>query len=51
MNKHINLNVCVGGALKGHFVVRISFTGSYDNASDDVRDLIRRDGERAGDTT
>jgi Arc/MetJ-type ribon-helix-helix transcriptional regulator len=47
MNKPMNLNVRVGGALKDHVVARISDTGDYDNASEYVRDLIRRDKERA----
>ena len=47
MNKPMNLKLRVGGALKDHVVARISETGDYDNASEYVRDLIRRDKERA----
>ena len=48
MTKPMNLNVRVGGALKDHVTARISDTGDYDNASEYVRDLIRRDKERDG---
>jgi antitoxin ParD1/3/4 len=51
MTKPMNLNVRVGGALKDHLVARISDTGDYDNASEYVRDLIRRDKERVEFTT
>lgn len=46
MSKTMNLNVRVGGVLKDYVTARISDAGEYDNASEYVRDLIRRDKER-----
>lgn len=47
MSKPMTLNVRVSGAL-GQFVAdNVSADGSYENVSEYVRDLIRRDMERA----
>ncbi len=43
MAETMTLNVRVGGALKDHIVESIGENGLYDNASEYVRDLIRRD--------
>ncbi|MGE8134546.1 ribbon-helix-helix domain-containing protein [Novosphingobium subterraneum] len=46
MGKSLNLNVRVSGAL-GEFVsANVGEEGSYENVSEYVRDLIRRDMER-----
>ena len=47
MSKRMTLNVRVGGAL-GQFVAdNVGSDGVYENVSEYVRDLIRRDMERA----
>ncbi len=47
MSKTMTLNVRVGGAL-GEFVANnVGENGAYENVSEYVRDLIRRDRERA----
>ncbi len=47
MSKHLTLNVRVSGAL-GEFVeANIGEDGAYENVSEYIRDLIRRDKERA----
>lgn len=47
MSKTMTLNVRVSGAL-GEFVSRnVGDNGAYENVSEYVRDLIRRDKERA----
>ena len=47
MSKTMTLNVRVGGAL-GEFVANnVGENGAYENVSEYVRDLIRRDKERA----
>jgi len=47
MSKPMTLNVRVGGAL-GRFVAdNVGSDGAYENVSEYVRDLIRRDMERA----
>lgn len=47
MSKSMTLNVRVGGAL-GQFVTdNVGRDGAYENVSEYVRDLIRRDMERA----
>lgn len=47
MSKAMTLNVRVGGAL-GEFVANnVGENGAYENVSEYVRDLIRRDRERA----
>lgn len=47
MSKSMTLNVRVSGAL-GEFVAEnVGDTGAYENVSEYVRDLIRRDKERA----
>ena len=43
MSKTMNLNVRVGGALSEYLATAIGDQGDYDNASEYVRDLIRRD--------
>lgn len=49
MGKAVTLNVRVGGTL-GEFVsTNVGGTGAYENVSEYVRDLIRRDMERADD--
>ena len=47
MSKPMNLNVRVGGALSEYVASAIGDHGDYDNASEYVRDLIRRDKQRA----
>lgn len=47
MRSTMNLNVRLGGALKRHVSHEISSEGSYENVSEYVRDLIRKDKERA----
>ena len=49
MGKIVTLNVRVGGTL-GEFVsTNVGESGAYENVSEYVRDLIRRDMERADD--
>jgi putative addiction module CopG family antidote len=49
MTKPMTLNVRVGGTL-GEFVAsRVGGNGAYENVSEYVRDLIRRDKARAED--
>ena len=43
MSKTMNLNVRLGGSLKDYVANSIGESGDYDNASEFVRDLIRRD--------
>lgn len=47
MPKTMNLNVRVGGALSEYLANAIGANGEFDNASEYVRDLIRRDKARA----
>ena len=47
MNKSTTLNVRLRGALSDFVAANIGERGIYDNASEYVRDLIRRDKERA----
>ena len=47
MSKHMALNVRVAGELSDFVAANVGADGSYDNASEYVRDLIRRDKERA----
>lgn len=47
MAKAITLNVRVGGALGDHVMTNVGEDGAYENVSEYVRDLIRRDKERA----
>lgn len=47
MSKTMTLNVRVGGALSEFVAANVGETGSYENVSEYVRDLIRRDKERA----
>jgi len=42
----MTLNVRVSGALSDFVAANVSDTGAYDNVSEYVRDLIRRDKER-----
>ena len=46
MTKQVTLSVRVGGGLRDHVADNIGDYGNYDNASEYVRDLIRRDLER-----
>ena len=43
MRKTMNINVRIGGELSQHVVTRTGENGSYDNSSEYVRDLIRKD--------
>jgi antitoxin ParD1/3/4 len=47
MSKTITLNVRVSGALGEHVAANVGEDGAYENVSEYVRDLIRRDKERA----
>lgn len=47
MSRSMTLNVRVGGLLSEFVASRVGGTGSYDNVSEYVRDLIRRDKARA----
>ncbi len=46
MSRPMTLNVRVSGALSDFVAANVSDTGAYDNVSEYVRDLIRRDKER-----
>jgi antitoxin ParD1/3/4 len=46
MSKPITLNVRVGGALGEFVTANVGEAGAYENISEYVRDLIRRDKER-----
>ncbi|WP_294134419.1 addiction module antitoxin [Sphingobium sp.] len=46
MSKPMTLNVRVSGALSDFVAANVSDAGAYDNVSEYVRDLIRRDKER-----
>ena len=47
MSKLMTLNVRVSGALGDFVAANIGENGAYENVSEYVRDLIRRDKERA----
>jgi Arc/MetJ-type ribon-helix-helix transcriptional regulator len=47
MSKTLTLNVRVSGALGEHVSANVGEDGAYENVSEYVRDLIRRDKERA----
>ena len=47
MTKNLTLNVRVSGALGEHVAANVGEDGAYENVSEYVRDLIRRDKERA----
>jgi Arc/MetJ-type ribon-helix-helix transcriptional regulator len=47
MSKTVTLNVRVSGALGEHVATNVGEDGAYENISEYVRDLIRRDKERA----
>ena len=47
MAKSVTLNVRVTGALGDHVEMNVGEDGAYENISEYVRDLIRRDKERA----
>lgn len=47
MTKTVTLNVRVSGALGDHVATNVGEDGAYENVSEYVRDLIRRDKERA----
>ena len=49
MNKPMTLNVRVTGALSDFFAANVGPDGDYENVSEYVRDLIRRDKERVED--
>lgn len=46
MNKPVTLNVRISGALGDFVAANVGANGSYENVSEYVRDLIRRDKER-----
>ena len=46
MNKPITLNVRISGALGDFVAANVGTEGTYENVSEYVRDLIRRDKER-----
>jgi antitoxin ParD1/3/4 len=46
MSKPLTLNVRVGGALGDFVAANVGDDGAYENVSEYVRDLIRRDKER-----
>lgn len=47
MGKTTTLNVRIGGALSEHVAANVGDDGAYENVSEYVRDLIRRDKARA----
>lgn len=47
MNKPITLNVRISGALGEFVAANVGDQGAYENISEYVRDLIRRDKERS----
>ena len=47
MSKSMTLNVRVGGLLSEFVASKVGGNGAYDNVSEYVRDLIRRDKARA----
>jgi len=47
MKKPMTLNVRIGGALSDFVASNVGDQGAYENISEYVRDLIRRDKERA----
>lgn len=47
MTKNLTLNVRVSGALGEHVAANVGEDGAYENVSEYVRDLIRRDKQRA----
>ena len=51
MAKTMTLNVRVSGALGEFVAANVGDTGAYDNVSEYVRDLIRRDKARAESET
>lgn len=46
MNKPLTLNVRIGGALSDFVSANVGEDGSYENVSEYIRDLIRRDKDR-----
>lgn len=46
MNKPMTLNVRISGALSDFVAASVGENGAYENVSEYVRDLIRRDKER-----
>ena len=49
MNKPVTLNVRISGPLGDFVAANVGETGSYENVSEYVRDLIRRDKARFED--
>lgn len=47
MNKPVTLNVRISGTLSDFVAANVGESGAYENVSEYVRDLIRRDKERA----
>lgn len=47
MSRTMTLNVRIGGALGDFVAANVGDSGAYDNVSEYVRDLIRRDKARA----
>ncbi len=50
MSETTNLNVRVNGVLSNHIASKVGAHGEYENQSEYVRDLIRRDKERTEQT-
>ena len=46
MNKPVTLNVRINGPLSDFVTANVGDSGTYENVSEYVRDLIRRDKER-----
>ena len=46
MSRTTTMTVRIGGALSGHVSANVGDEGSYENVSEYIRDLIRRDKER-----
>lgn len=47
MNRPVTLNVRISGALSDFVAANVGTRGAYENVSEYVRDLIRRDKEHA----
>lgn len=47
MNKPMTLNVRISGVLSDYVAAHVGGDGAYENISEYVRDLIRRDKERS----
>ena len=47
MSRTTTMTVCLSGALSDFVAANVSESGSYENVSEYIRDLIRRDKDRA----